>query len=359
MGGIYTLGPSEGTVVRNNVFHDIYSNSYGGWGMYTDEGSTGILFENNLVYRTKTGSFHQHYGKDNVLRNNILACSKEQQIQATRAEDHLSFTLEKNIIYWHTGILLAGAWDRLQFASRDNLYWQALREPITFMGKSLAHGRPRVMKKARRSPTRSFSIRPTTIIALRPIRQPCVWASSRSISRRPAFMATRPGKRRPARLAIRRWKIPPGPPPVEINDDFENQPVGSRPGGAVSHVENRGDAIVITDEAAAGGKQSVKIVDAPGLKNVFDPHLTYENLGHKTGRIYNSFDLRVANDTRLNFEWRDYGEPPYATGPQFAIARSAAHVRRATSWRCRPTRGSISRSRPASARRPRMAGRCA
>ncbi len=138
MGGIYTLGPSQGTVVRNNVFHDIYSHSYGGWGMYTDEGSTGILMENNLVYRTKTGSFHQHYGKENVLRNNILAESKEQQIQATRLEDHLSFTLEKNIVYWETGTLLAGPWDKLHFASRDNLYWQARHEPFTFAGRSLA-----------------------------------------------------------------------------------------------------------------------------------------------------------------------------------------------------------------------------
>ncbi len=141
MGGIYTLGPSEGTVVRNNVFHNVYSYSYGGWGLYTDEGSTGIVFENNLVHDVKTGGFHQHYGRENVVRNNILAFSELYQLQATRVEDHLSFTLENNIVYYDSGQLLAGRWNQIQYASRKNCFWHAGGEPVRFLGKSLEEWR--------------------------------------------------------------------------------------------------------------------------------------------------------------------------------------------------------------------------
>jgi hypothetical protein len=110
MAGVYTLGSSEGTIVRNNVIHDVNCTRYGAWGLYADEGSTGILFENNLVYRVHDGCVHQHYGKENLFRNNILAFSEQGQIAATRAEKHLSFTLERNIIYWDQDALLGGNW---------------------------------------------------------------------------------------------------------------------------------------------------------------------------------------------------------------------------------------------------------
>ena len=138
MGGIYTLGPAEGSVVANNVIHDIDAYSYGGWGLYTDEGSTGILLENNLIYDTKTGSFHQHYGKENVIRNNILVNSRLQQLQATRAEPHLSFTFENNLIYWtNSSPALNGPWNKLNFTARNNCYWNPT-VAVSFLGTSLA-----------------------------------------------------------------------------------------------------------------------------------------------------------------------------------------------------------------------------
>ena len=146
MGGVYTLGISPGTSVSHNVIHDVDSynrQGAGGWGLYNDEGSTGIRLENNLVYNTTTGSYHQHYGKDNVVRNNILAFSRYGQVMRTRAEPHLSFTLDRNIVIWKGGPLLTGDWSGRNFRLDNNLYFETTGQTVAFAGATLDEWRKR------------------------------------------------------------------------------------------------------------------------------------------------------------------------------------------------------------------------
>lgn len=136
MGGVYTLGASEGTVVRNNVIHHIYSFDYGGWGLYTDEGSTGIIMENNLVYACKSSGFHQHYGRDNIIRNNIFANNIKAQLQATRVEPHNSFYFTNNIVYYNNGGLLSSRWSQINYTSGKNIYWSNSGKGVLFDDKT-------------------------------------------------------------------------------------------------------------------------------------------------------------------------------------------------------------------------------
>jgi hypothetical protein len=132
MGGVYSLGASEGTTVSNNLIHHIYSFDYGGWGLYTDEGSFGIVEENNLVYSCKSSGFHQHYGKENIIRNNIFALNIKSQLQATRVEEHRSITFSNNIIYYSKGTLLSSNWHKFNLLTDYNCYWDTRTKDVRF-----------------------------------------------------------------------------------------------------------------------------------------------------------------------------------------------------------------------------------
>jgi parallel beta-helix repeat protein len=141
MGGVYTLGASEGTVVANNHIHHVYSFDYGGWGLYTDEGSYDITMENNLVYMCKNSGFHQHYGKENIIRNNIFAFNIRSQLQATRIEEHKSLSFTNNIIYFDRGTLLSSNWHKFNLIADNNIYWDTRTKDIRFGDVSFADWR--------------------------------------------------------------------------------------------------------------------------------------------------------------------------------------------------------------------------
>jgi hypothetical protein len=84
------------------------------------------------------------------------------------------------------------------------------------------------------------------------------------------------------------------------------------------HVENKGDSILVTEETAAEGKRSLKITDAPGLKNTWDPHLNWR-VKYAKGMLSNTFDMRVEQSSVVDFEWRDYSQGDYQTGARFTV----------------------------------------
>jgi parallel beta-helix repeat protein len=151
MGGIYTLGVQSGTVIRNNLIHDVWAFTYGGWGIYLDEGSSDILAEDNIVYHCKSAGFHQNYGQDNIMRNNIFAFNHDYELMRTRSEPHKSYTFEANIIYFDQGGLLGSNWTSKwqggEYAFRNNLYYDKRGPQISFAGKSLSEWQSSGMDK--------------------------------------------------------------------------------------------------------------------------------------------------------------------------------------------------------------------
>lgn len=126
MGAIYTLGVKEGIEITENIVHDVQANmeyGYGGWGIYTDEGSSNVMITKNLVYDCSSTSFYQHYGQDNIVMNNILAFSDQGQVALAREQDHIGFHLIRNIIVSDGTAFWAGIREENQIRDTSNFYW--------------------------------------------------------------------------------------------------------------------------------------------------------------------------------------------------------------------------------------------
>lgn len=318
-------------------------------GFYPDKGSTGILYEDNLVYDVRDGCVHQHYGRENIFRNNILALSQEGQLAITRAEPHLSFTFEHNLVYWDEGRLLGyGGWKGgAKVLLRNNLYWRAGGKPFDFDGQTWeqwrAQGRDEgslIADPLFRDPARrDFTLRPGSPaekIGFRPfdpaeagVQGEAAWKTLAA-----AIVCPRP------------YVVPP-PQPLEVRDNFEGGPITPLLAVAVLVHEGHPDLIALTDTLAASGKHCLKIQDRPDLKAAYNPHFFLDP-------HYLKGPARLACQLRWN-----PGQRRCASGatkptrtirvPVSSCGRGRCWSAATSSWTSRRTPGSPSKCAPTSA----------
>lgn len=97
-GGIYILGNSPGTIINNNLIHDVYTAGHLGRGIYLDQGSSFITVKNNIVYNTVNITCMGE--GENLFENNIFINAETCQIWYCDNGCSTGDRLVRNIIYY-------------------------------------------------------------------------------------------------------------------------------------------------------------------------------------------------------------------------------------------------------------------
>jgi len=140
IGGIYTCS-TPGTRIRYNRVHDVLRRDYGGWGIYTDEGSHDILIEKNVVFHCQDGALFAHHSSNITAENNIFAFSRIAQVDRGGIGG-FELTCRRNLIYCKEGKAIGdygiGNCGRDVCAFDRNLYWDPSGKPVLFGTKDFS-----------------------------------------------------------------------------------------------------------------------------------------------------------------------------------------------------------------------------
>ena len=329
-GLIYCLGVSPGSVIRNNVFHDLwpYSAPALGWGIYLDAQCGNYLVESNLVYNTLSGGLmFNNGGHEHVIRNNIFALSANQALWPYFEKRPNAF--RRNIVFLTQGQLMVPDFGESSLNERlaakespgdwdDNLYWHtAGLDALRFFRRTFGEWQAAGLDQHSRIADPQFVDAAGHDFRLKPS-SPAFDLGFRNFDVSTAGLygdAAWVKEASHARCAGIALPPPPAPPaPLEVDDGFEATPVGSAPSKAHVSGEGKGASIRVSGERAATGQHSLKVADSATLQPAWQPHFYYEP--HITsGSVRQSFDVWFETNAQFVTEWRDSGTYPQNVGP--------------------------------------------
>ncbi len=316
MGGIYTLGVSPGTVISGNVIREVRGYDgygYGAFGIYNDQGTSGLTIRDNIVIGTDTGAYHLHFGRDNVVAGNVFAYGRLAEFRVTKPEPDNNLQVTDNLFVPQGRQPFDGrmAGSGVQF--RGNI-----TSDTASGGKvdqaSCGGGCTLRSVGIQASPSDARDIRFTGLDGQTTSRLARIVAQAGPQSapdrKAKAMMAAPAVQSRSAAVA----------PPVPVQLDLASVPVGQRPAGLRYAPPNDLEAIhVVAKDGAPGGGRCLQFNDGPRLEHRSEPN-AYALLNHVQGHSTSSFYIQYDNATEFIHEWRDNGRP-FLTGPSLTIGR--------------------------------------
>jgi hypothetical protein len=331
MGGIYTLGISTGTRISQNYVHNVSRYAYGGWGIYNDQGSSGITVVSNLVSYTEDGGYMKNYGRTNIIQNNIFACGTTAELAAGQQDaTGVSIFFKNNILYWLSGNnLLDGPWSIIANSFfGTNLYWQVSSTNISFITNTFAQWQALGQDAGSKITAPLFmdgingdfrfaSTAAATAIGFHPFS-----FTNAGVYGDPAWQAKAQQPSQPTSLPE-----PVSFAPFDFNESFEELNPGAPLPNAGIYGLVGGASVIVTSNTAASGVRCLAVTTPPNLSQGFYPYFNYSP-PNSAGNLSFAYSIRLAANTQVLHEWRDYDATgsSYVTGPNFTFTMGQLKV---------------------------------
>jgi hypothetical protein len=325
-GAVYQFGPLD-TSIHHNLIHDTRSYPYntGFTGVYLDEMSRGAVVENNLAYNLDWTAFLQHFGDDNVFRNNIGAFARDGffKLGSSKTGETNYVEVTRNIYIGRDEKLQTLTWTPgpKPVAFDRNVYFSLdPKAQPTFAGKSFdewkAAGRDSnsfIMNPGCRAPhTFDFSMTADSpackAIGFVPFGEEIKKAGlAGDTAWTNAIKLPSPRKVLPA------WTEDELGPLYQFDIDPNQLPDGMTP--TVFSPGNPGVFAVTSQVAGMNGPKSIECESSLGF-------LQSKLIGFNKGRVTLSFAIMQPADHPASFsmEMRD-GSTPYRVGPSLSLSR--------------------------------------
>ena len=338
-GGIYLLGWQKGARICHNWVHDVRHDllGHGAKGIYPDQGTSGVLFEGNVVHDVVQG-FGGNGGHECIVRDNVFAfCQKSGVIggskwfhEQVRYNPH-PVVFERNIVYGGDGMLMRTGYGLDAQTSRHNVYWPGAARLDAELCRD-ADGKPMAFADWQGKGHDVESIVADPLF---------VDAAKRDLRLRADSPALKMGFRQtdlskvglygdPAWTSLpretRHAPIVPLPGPGGFEWTYEHEAAGAKPvhsGQLAPGPAELGHKIEVTDGDAASGKHYLKLVEGKNSERSFYPFLHYP-IGVDAGSVRASFRLKMpsAHPSAMYLSFRDYhntGGKYFQTGPKLEI----------------------------------------